>query len=139
MQEISAGGVVYSTSWGVPRVLFILDVYGRWALPKGHLEAGETPQQAALREIEEEVGLEGDIEQELGEVHYQFSRDFGTVDKTVHYYLIRAADTELRLAKDEVLEARWVPLEDAIGASDYADNRDVLRKAVALLKKQAAS
>ena len=139
MKEVSAGGVVYSNAGGETRILFILDVYNSWALPKGHVEPGETVQQAALREIEEEVGLKGDRERELGAVHYQFHREFGTVEKTVHYFLIKAASTELRIAEDEVREARWVPLEDALPSSSYADNRAVLEKAVALLTKQAAS
>lgn len=139
MKEISAGGVVYSAGGGQTRILFILDVYGQWALPKGKLEPGETPRQAALREIEEEVGLKGDIEQELGEVHYQYTRDFGIVEKVVHYYLIRAASTELWIAEDEVLEAQWATLDSAIQVSSYADNRDMLEKAVGLLKNRAVS
>ncbi|MBI2865718.1 MAG: NUDIX hydrolase [Chloroflexi bacterium] len=137
VKEVSAGGVVYSPAWGEPRILFIMDVYGRWALPKGHLEQGETPQQAALREIEEEVGLQGTIERELGKVHYEFSRDAETVDKTVVYFLIRATGTELRIAANEVLATEWVPVADALAFSDYGDNRAVLTKAVQLLTGQA--
>ncbi|MDO8670053.1 MAG: NUDIX hydrolase [Dehalococcoidia bacterium] len=139
MDEVSAGGVVYSTSGSETSVLLILDIFGSWSLPKGHVEPGETLEETAIREIEEEVGIKGDIEEALGEVCYQFTRDLGTIQKTVHYFLIKAAATELRMAEDEVLDAKWVPLGRVLEASDYRDNRDVLEKAVALLKKQAGS
>ncbi|MBT9253898.1 MAG: NUDIX domain-containing protein, partial [Brockia lithotrophica] len=64
--EVSAGGIVYRRGARGPEILVIEDRFGRIAYPKGHLEAGETPEQAALREVEEETGIRGTIEGYLG-------------------------------------------------------------------------
>lgn len=137
-KEASAGGVVYTIRNGQPLILMILDIYGQWTLPKGHLESGETPEQAALREIAEEVGLRGEIECDLGKTRYQHKINSLVMDKTVRYYLVRAADTKLRLAAGEVRDAKWVPLEKAVEASGYANNRPVIEKAIDLLRDRAA-
>ena len=58
--ETSAGGVVFRVEEGRPLYLLIRDSYQNWGFPKGHLEAGERPEDAALREVSEETGL-GDL------------------------------------------------------------------------------
>ncbi len=136
--EVSAGGIVYARFDEQPCILMILDVYGQWTLPKGHIEMDETSEQAALREIEEEVGIKGEIERDLGETHYQYRRDSRAIDKSVRYFLVRALGTELRLAPCEVQDAKWVSLEDALAVSGYANNRTLLEKAIRQLRKQAS-
>ena len=92
LERTSAGGVVVRTDGGV-EVCLIRPV-GRsvWGLPKGGVEEGETLPETALREIAEETGLVGVVEQELGTIDYSFySREQGgRIHKTVHYYLVRA-------------------------------------------------
>ena len=65
-EEISSGGVVVFNN----AILLLRKFNGDWVLPKGKVEQGETLEQAALREVSEESGVKGQIQQYLGEIHY---------------------------------------------------------------------
>ena len=88
-----------------------------WGLPKGGVEEGETLPETALREIAEETGLVGVVEQELGAIDYSFySREQGgRIHKTVHYFLVRATGGDTSQHDHEVSDAKWVRL--AAGAT----------------------
>ncbi len=136
-REISAGGVVYRLRPdGDAEVLMIVDSYSRWTFPKGLIEPGETPEQAAIREIGEETSVRGEIEAPLGETHYRYhGGSRGLVDKTVHYYLVRATgDGQAKPLLDEIKDARWCGLDEAIALSAYPNNRDILARAVELIR-----
>src|SRR4029077_451625 len=81
-----------------------------WSLPKGHIEAGETAEQAAVREVEEETGIAGEILAELGTIDFWFVADGRRIHKTVRHYLLRRVGGELSDADIEVDEVAWVPL-----------------------------
>jgi 8-oxo-dGTP diphosphatase len=132
--EVSAGGVVVrrnpeSGAWEA----CLIRVRDAWSLPKGNLDRGETPEQAALREISEETGLPLDrlaVRGELPPAEYMYRRDGRLVGKIVHHYLVEAPpDAPLRPQLAEVDEAQWVPLEQAERQVAYRDLKAALRAA----------
>jgi 8-oxo-dGTP pyrophosphatase MutT (NUDIX family) len=144
--EVSAGGVVYRRQGGGVEIALI-HVRGRWGLPKGHVEAGESPDQAALREVREETGLEGRVARKLGEIHYSYREKRAAqhqevkVYKRVHFYLVRYLRGDVRDHDYEVDEARWFPIDEALRSLRFATERKMVNRAKALLadreKKQA--
>jgi 8-oxo-dGTP pyrophosphatase MutT (NUDIX family) len=136
VEEVSAGGIVVDSSLDGPRVAVIarLNRAGRleWCLPKGHLEHGETPQQAALREVAEETGITGRVVGELGSIDYWFSVEGRRIHKTVHHYLIEATGGELTVEGDpdaEAVDVAWVPLEDLDARLSFVNERRIARAA----------
>ena len=104
-----------------------------WGLPKGHLEAGETPREAALREIAEECGLEPQSLQVIAELppsEYVYRRAERLRFKLVHHFLVIApADAQLRPQASEIDEAHWLSIDDAIQRASFADTRAALEAA----------
>ena len=103
--------------------------YDDWTLPKGKLEPGESPLEAALREVLEETGIVCRPGPLVGSVEYV---DSSGRDKTVDYWLMEASGDELA-PTGEVDEARWVPLPEADALLSYERDRDVLARAAKLL------
>ncbi len=118
-----------------------LDRRGRllWSLPKGHLEDGETAEQAAEREVREETGIEGTVVAPLGTIDYWFIAGDRRVHKTVHHYLLRAVGGELSDADVEVTEVAWVPLDDLDGRLAYADERRLVRRTEEVLTRSPST
>lgn len=108
-----------------------------WSLPKGHLEAGETAEQAAVREVHEETGIAGEIIGELGTIDFWFVAEGRRVHKTVHHYLLRATGGELSDSDVEVTEVAWVALPQIAAKLAYSDERDLLATATRLLADSA--
>jgi ADP-ribose pyrophosphatase YjhB (NUDIX family) len=108
-----------------------------WSLPKGHLEAGETLEQAAIREVAEETGIDGVIIGTLGTIDFWFVVEGRRIHKTVHHFLMRATGGELSDADIEVTEVAWVPLPDIAEQLAYSDERNLLDRASRLLKDSA--
>lgn len=137
VDETSAGGLVVDLSGDVPYGALIGRTNRRgqllWSLPKGHIEAGETAEQAAMREVAEETGIVGTIVGELGKIDFWFVAEGRRVHKTVHHYLLRATGGELSDSDIEVTEVAWVPLPDIPERLAYADERDLLTIASDLL------
>ncbi len=134
MQEISAGGVVYRRNHENMQILMIQDRYGKVTLPKGKIEAGETLEQTALREILEETGIRGDLQGDLEVIRYQYRHGNGeTVDKAVHYYLVEAVQGDLKVQEEEIRSAVWLEPGQAWlrqASAGYRNNDSVLRKAL---------
>ena len=141
VDEFSAGGLVVDLAGDVPRGALIgrTDRAGRllWSLPKGHIEAGETPEQAAVREVEEETGISGEIVGELGTIDFWFVADGRRIHKTVHHYLLRAIGGELSDADVEVAAVAWVPLSEIRAQLAYPDERGLVDTAGRLLAESA--
>jgi 8-oxo-dGTP pyrophosphatase MutT (NUDIX family) len=105
------------------------------ALPKGHVDPGETPVQAAEREVREETGVVAEPVTELGEARYWYRRDGRTIGKTVSFYLFKYLEGDTQDHDDEVEEARWIPLREAQTQLTHAAERDMVRLALAWLEK----
>ena len=112
-----------------------------WSLPKGHIEAGETPEDTAVREVAEETGIIGEVVAPLGIIDFWFVADGRRVHKTVHHFLLLAADPvdglELSDEDVEVSEVAWVPLEEVASRLAYADERRLLDRVPDLLADTA--
>jgi 8-oxo-dGTP pyrophosphatase MutT (NUDIX family) len=141
VDETSAGGLVVDLAGDIPHGALIgrTDRRGRlrWSLPKGHLEDGETAQEAAVREVAEETGIQGEIFGELGTIDYWFVADGRRIHKTVHHYLLRATGGELSDADIEVTEVAWVPLPDIGRRLAYPDERNLVKGADRLIAESA--
>jgi 8-oxo-dGTP pyrophosphatase MutT (NUDIX family) len=139
VDETSAGGLVVDTETGLAAVIGRLDRRGRllWSLPKGHIENGETVEQAAVREVAEETGIDSAVVAALGSIDYWFVTEDRRVHKTVHHFLLRALGGELSDADLEVTEVAWVPLADLPERLAYADERRLVRRAAAMLADSA--
>ena len=103
------------------------------ALPKGHVDPGETPEQAATREVREEGGVETELLEKLGDVRYFYQRDGKRIFKRVRFFLFayRAGSPEDH--DDEVEEARWMPLAEAATALSYAGEREMVTRALSAI------
>jgi 8-oxo-dGTP pyrophosphatase MutT (NUDIX family) len=112
-----------------------MDRRGRllWSLPKGHVENGETMQQAAVREVSEETGIRGRVIGTLGTIRFWFVIGDRRVHKTVHHYLLLAEGGELNADDIEVADVAWVPLTDVAGRLAYADERRLVEDVPGLL------
>jgi 8-oxo-dGTP diphosphatase len=132
-RELSAGGVVVRDG----EVLVIVPTRraadGRrvLALPKGHLDGEETTLQAATREVREETGVTAEPVEELGEVRYTYRRAGRRIPKSVVFYLFRYLGGDPADHDDEVEEARWMALAEAIGALSYDGEREMVSRALA--------
>jgi 8-oxo-dGTP diphosphatase len=122
----AAGGVVVRDVNGVLEVVVVhRPAYDDWTLPKGKAHRGESDEDCALREVEEETGLRCERGPELAGSSY---RDAADREKVVRYWLMRPADETLRPTR-EVDEARWVPYDEAERILSYERDRVVLRSA----------
>lgn len=128
-REISAGGVVWNRK--LDRFLLIRDSYGRWALPKGCIEKGESAEQAALREIMEETGLTRlKVLERLGEIKYFYKLEGEDIFKIVILFLVETEDSELRPDLGEIQGAEWFDPHKAVETIAYDNTREIMRKAL---------
>jgi 8-oxo-dGTP pyrophosphatase MutT (NUDIX family) len=113
---------------------------GTWALPKGNVGRGESPEETALREVTEETGLEGVSQGKLGDVRYVYTRRGIRVFKVVSFFLVRyrrgRIDDVPANFRHEVAEARWLPLEEAPRLLAYGGERDMAKIALANLEAE---
>jgi len=130
VEETSAGGLVLDRSGASPRAALIarLDRRGllRWSLPKGHIEPGETAEQAAEREVREETGIAGHVLGALGTIDFWFVADDQRIHKTVHHFLLEADGGTLSDADVEVDEVAWVPLAEVAERLTNEDERRLI-------------
>ncbi len=137
----SAGGVVFRRTPAGPQILLLQHQGGKWMLPKGTIEAGETPEAVARREVQEEARLSnlrvvGDLGQER---YFFFWRSEDTYyDKTVHYYLMEFLGGEEPAPQREegFIACEWVSLDEAVARIGYKETREIIRRARELLETE---
>jgi 8-oxo-dGTP pyrophosphatase MutT (NUDIX family) len=137
-EQVSAGGVVYRRRGKkIEAALISVGEQGRWQLPKGLVGRGETPEEAALREVREETGLTCEVEAELERVEYWYFSKGGArrvrFHKFVHFYLMRYVSGDVSGHDDEVNEARWVEIEKAEGMLAFKGEQKALSEAREML------
>jgi 8-oxo-dGTP pyrophosphatase MutT (NUDIX family) len=131
-RELSAGGVVVRDGQVVVIVPTRRAADGSrvLALPKGHVDPGESAIEAATREVREETGIVAEPVCELGQSRYWYRRDGRTVSKTVHFYLFSYLRGDTADHDDEVEQARWIGLAEAQQQLTYPAERDMVARAV---------
>jgi 8-oxo-dGTP pyrophosphatase MutT (NUDIX family) len=132
-REVSAGGVVYRRDGEALEVLLAARRTRRgdlaWGLAKGGIELDESIEDAAIREVREETGIDAEIEDSLGETRYFYVWDDVRVRKVVHFFLMRAVGGDTNDHDDEMEDVRWFPLERALKRAAYKGEREVLARA----------
>jgi 8-oxo-dGTP pyrophosphatase MutT (NUDIX family) len=130
-RETSAGGVVFRREAGVTCFLLIRDSYRNWGFPKGHLESGEPPAEAARREVKEETGLEELVlHGPIKVIDWYFRFRGKTIHKYCHFFLFESKRGDPVPQVDEgITECAWHPVDEAVRTISYDNARDVLRRA----------
>lgn len=138
VDEVSAGGLVIDLS-GTKGLLIgrydHKDSTGKrvlWSLPKGHIEAGETPEQAAIREVAEETGINSSITRSLGVIDFWFMAGGKRIHKTVHHFIFIEVDGVLAPQESEVDEVAWFPLEEIVHRLAYPDEKKLISRSADL-------
>ena len=140
--EISAGGIVYKRTRKGLRLALMLDPFGKWTFAKGHVEPGETIEQAAVRETTEEMSIRGlQLRQPLGTIDFWFREKYRVgskgmlVHKFVHYFLMEAPPGEWGSPQknEKIRKITWTQPLGAVRLSSYEDVRPVLEKALIAL------
>ncbi len=144
-KRTSSGGVIFrplgseqeNPHSGIEVV--IVSVRGRkaWCLPKGIIDRGEDAETAALREVREETGLWGEIIENIGSISYwYFLRDeMIRMHKTVHFFLLRYLGGNTDDHDNEVDEAKWFPIDDAIKQLTHKSEKDIMQKAKVIIER----
>jgi 8-oxo-dGTP pyrophosphatase MutT (NUDIX family) len=137
-RELSAGGVVVRDGEVIVIVPTRRGAQGQrvLGLPKGHVDPGETAEQAARREVREEAGVDADLVEKLGDVRYFYQRDGQRIFKMVRFYLFDYRSGTLEDHDDEVEEARWMPLQEAARALSYRGEREMVQRALSAISRE---
>ena len=131
--EKSCGAVVFRKHHGNTELLLIKhSAGGHWSFPKGHVEAGETEQQTALREVMEETHIDVDLDPTFREVvPYSPKRD---VKKDVIYFLGRAKNFDYIPQEEEIAQIKWVEINLAHSFLTYDNDKQLVNKAKPIIK-----
>jgi len=131
--EKSCGAIVFTKSFEEYKFLIIQHLAGHYGFPKGHVEAGETEEQTAFREIYEETGLQVRLFEGFRvEDHYLVKQN---VPKTVVYFLAQAVTTEVVYIFPEIKAHTWATLEEALKLLSYDGQKILLRQAYERLRQ----
>jgi len=134
VDEVSAGGLVINQSGTQGLLIGRRDLKDPtkerllWSLPKGHIEAGETPEMAAIREVQEETGIQSEISRALGVIDFWFMAGGKRIHKTVHHYLFKETGGNLQAQIEEVDEVGWFPLDEIVSMLAYPDEKKLIAK-----------
>ena len=138
VDEVSAGGLVIDTTGTMGLLIGRYDhkdASGKrvlWSLPKGHIEEGETPEQAAIREVAEETGITSSITKSLGVIDFWFMGGGKRIHKTVHHFMFTEVGGTLLAQESEVDEVSWFPLAEIVDRLAYPDEKKLIAKSAEL-------
>ncbi len=135
LREFSAGGLVVRRMRGRPYVAAVRVKEGTvLALPKGHIEPGESGAETAIREVREETGIDSTMVEKLDDIRYWYTRDGARVLKVVSFFLLSYRSGSVRdYQREEVDGAEWVSLEEAARRLAYAGEKQMARAALSKL------
>jgi 8-oxo-dGTP pyrophosphatase MutT (NUDIX family) len=133
-ERISAGGVAFrNVNSRVDVAIIQTSKEGRWQLPKGVIDPGETSEQAAVREVREEAGITCEIVEKIDSVDYWYVDRWGKeparIHKYVHFYLMKYISGDVADHDDEVVDVRWSEIGEAIETLAFNDEKNMVRKA----------
>lgn len=139
VEQISAGGAAFrSNKSEIEFAIVSVNPSRRWQLPKGLIDAGETPEIAAVREVREEAGIDCEIVEKIETIEYWY---FGTnkgervrFHKLVHFFLMKYAGGDIKNHDHEILEVRWMRADRAVEKLAFKSEKDVIEKASELTK-----
>lgn len=142
VREPTAGGIIFrrsSKKTSEIEILLIADSKGRWTIPKGHIEEGETPRQTAKREIQEETGLkEMEMLDWLGKINFRYRRINSLVLMTTEIFLVRAkGDTDNIVPQEWMTDIKWLPVKEALDKIQYEDIGKLILLALKKIRKQS--
>jgi len=129
---VSSGGVIFRKVDSGFEVALV-SRRNIWCLPKGLIEANETAEEAALREVKEETGLIGEIVGKIGKINYSFFRK-QPYFKTVHFYLLKFVGGSMDAHDSEMDKVKWFPVSDAVKVLTYVNERKIMRKALKMIE-----
>lgn len=138
VDEVSAGGLVIDTTGTMGLLIGRYDhkdASGKrvlWSLPKGHIEKGETPEQAAIREVAEETGITSSITKSLGVIDFWFMAGGKRIHKTVHHFMFTEVGGTLLAQESEVDEVSWFPLSEIVERLAYPDEKKLIARSAEL-------
>lgn len=136
MKEVSAGCIVYKKENDDTFLLMILDRFGYWTFPKGKVEEGESLEETAIRELEEETGLKVEIERYIRETNYTYTNENNEkVEKTVYWYLARPDSEEINPRYGEIKNVKWVQIDFAVELCGYSSDKETIKEVYDLLVK----
>jgi len=138
VDEVSAGGLVIDATGTMGLLIGRYDhkdASGKrvlWSLPKGHIEEGETPEQAAIREVAEETGITSSITKSLGVIDFWFMAGGKRIHKTVHHFMFTEVGGALLAQESEVDEVSWFPLSEIVERLAYPDEKKLIARSAEL-------
>lgn len=140
LEQISAGGVAFRLNGARTEVAIVaVRPSRRWQLPKGIIDAGESEEQAALREVREEAGIDCELLEKIETLEYWYFGDKKgervRYHKFVHFFLMKYRGGETDDHDHEIDEARWVSIDEAVEMLAFKSEKDIVKKAQSLIEK----
>jgi len=139
VDDVSAGGLVVDSTGTKGLLIGRIDAKDAkrerllWSLPKGHIETGETPEEAAVREVKEETGIDSAIAKSLGVIDFWFMAGGKRIHKTVHHFLFKETGGKIAPQVSEVDDVRWFPLEEIVEKLAYPDEKKLIARSKDLI------
>ena len=140
-EQISSGGVAFRATDNSDFEIAIVSVNPsrRWQLPKGLIDAGETPEIAALREVREEAGIETELLDKIETIEYWYVGDLQgervRFHKFVHFFLLKYVAGDVANHDYEIAEARWTKSEEALKMLAFMSEKEIVEKAIKLINE----